>query len=67
MLCIAEMDQDQNIKRRYLSRFFNCLAHPNLSATLATDQIILKLPSYLIPKFGRVPFTTVIIRELVVW
>ena len=23
---------------RYLSRFFDCLAHPNLSATLATDQ-----------------------------
>jgi hypothetical protein len=26
---------------RYHSRFFDCLAHPNLSATLATDQ---KLP-----------------------
>ena len=23
---------------RYLSRFFDCLAHPNLSAALATDQ-----------------------------
>ena len=23
---------------RYHSRFFDCLAHPNLSATLATDQ-----------------------------
>ena len=23
---------------RYLSRFFDCLAHPNISATLATDQ-----------------------------
>ena len=23
---------------RYLLRFFDCLAHPNLSATLATDQ-----------------------------
>ena len=29
----------QGIKAfRYLSRFFDCLAHPNLSATLATDQ-----------------------------
>ena len=26
------------ILSRYLSRFFDCLAHPNLSATLATDQ-----------------------------
>ena len=25
-------------KFRYHSRFFDCLAHPNLSATLATDQ-----------------------------
>ena len=23
---------------RYYSRFFDCLAHPNLGATLATDQ-----------------------------
>jgi hypothetical protein len=23
---------------RYLLRFFDCLAHPNLSATFATDQ-----------------------------
>jgi hypothetical protein len=26
------------ISIRYLSRFFDCLVHPNLSATLATDQ-----------------------------
>ena len=26
------------ISIRYLSRFFDCLMHPNLSATLATDQ-----------------------------
>ena len=29
------------LKTRHHSRFFDCLAHPNLSATLATDQ---KLP-----------------------
>ena len=27
-----------HLSTRYLSRFFDCLAHPNLSATLATDQ-----------------------------
>ena len=31
----------KNIFIRYLWRFFDCLAYPNLSATLATDQ---KLP-----------------------
>jgi hypothetical protein len=29
------------VKSRYLSRFFDCLAHPNLSEFLATDK---KLP-----------------------
>ena len=28
----------QKLFSRYHSRFFDCLAHPNLSATLATDQ-----------------------------
>ena len=28
----------QIIHFRYLSRFFDCLAHTNLSATLATDK-----------------------------
>ncbi len=46
---------------RYLLRFFDCLAHPNLSATFATDQMILKLSSYLLPKFSRVPLTIVLI------
>ena len=30
-----------DIQIRYLSRFFDCSAHPNLGAALATDQ---KLP-----------------------
>ena len=50
-----------NLSLRYHSRFFDCLAHPNLSATLATDHMTLKLSSYLLPKFSRVPFTTVLI------
>ena len=29
-------EQESHI--RYLLRFFGCLAHPNLSATLTTDQ-----------------------------
>ena len=28
----------EDMPTRYLSRFFDCLAHPNLSVTLATDQ-----------------------------
>ena len=28
---------------RYLSRFFDCLVHPNLSAALATDQSCLHI------------------------
>ena len=28
----------ESLHSRYHSRFFDCLAHPNLSATLATDQ-----------------------------
>ena len=28
----------RSIRIRYLLRFFDCLAHPNLSATCATDQ-----------------------------
>ena len=32
---------DVYLPNRYLLRFFDCLAHPNLSATFATDQ---KLP-----------------------
>ena len=46
-----------SISNRYHSRFFDCLAHPNLSATLATDQ----KSSYLLPKFSRVPLTIVLI------
>ena len=43
-------------------RFFDCLVHPNLGVTLATDQKWpFKLPSYLLPKFSRVPFTLVLI------
>ena len=34
---------------RYHSKFFDCLAHPNLGATLATDQ---KWPLSLLPKFS---------------
>ena len=29
---------DDSLVIRYHSRFFDCLAHPNLSAVLATDQ-----------------------------
>ena len=32
------LSQDETIIIRHLSRFFDCLVHPNLSATLATDQ-----------------------------
>ena len=41
---------------RYLLRFFDCLAHPNLSVTLATDQKLSLscLPISYIPKFSRV-------------
>jgi hypothetical protein len=46
-----------DVYTRYLSRFFDYLAHPNLSATLATDQ----------KKFSRVPLTIVLIRKLVLW
>ena len=54
--CFIDLDS------RYHSRCFDCIAHPNLSATLATDQKWpLKLSSYLLPKFSRVPFTIVLI------
>ena len=38
----------------YLSRFFDFLVHPNLSATLATDQKwpVTCLYMYLLPKFS---------------
>ena len=36
VLCYSTQGQWLNI--RYHSRFFDCLAHPNLCATLATDQ-----------------------------
>ena len=39
---IAEVQIEENtypeVSTRYLLRFFDCLAHPNLSATFATDQ-----------------------------
>ena len=58
----------EGTKNRYFSRFFDCLAHPNLIATLATHQ---KWPSrYLrtsLSKFSRVPFTIVMIPLLVPW
>ena len=54
------------VSSRYHSRFFDCLAHPNISATLATDQkmTLKKLSSYLLAKFSRVPFTTVLINGI---
>ena len=45
----------QNVCIRYNSRFFDCLAHTNLSATLATSHL---------PKFSRVLFTIVLIRKI---
>ena len=41
------------IRNRYLSRFFDCLAHPNLSATLATDSLISTLVNGTVPNFGK--------------
>ena len=52
----------EDMPTRYLSRFFDCLAHPNLRATFAKGK---KLPfkSHLrISKFSTVPFTIVQIR-----
>ena len=50
---------------RYHSRFVDCLAHPNLNATLASDQkMTLKFSSYLLPKFSRVSFTIVLISGI---
>ena len=46
----------------HLLRFFDCLAHPNLSATLATAQKWpFKASWYLLLKFSRVPLTIVLI------
>ena len=58
---------------RYLSRFFDCLARPNLSASKPKcnfsnwSKMTLKLSSYLLPKFSRVSFTIVPIPSLVLW
>ena len=35
---VTSRNKGGNLGNRHLSRFFDCLAHPNLSATLATDQ-----------------------------
>ena len=46
----------------YLSRFFDCLAHPNLRATFSHwSKMTLKLSSYLLPKFSRVPFPLLVL------
>ena len=42
--CVVDIKKEPKINkwyvyRRYLLRFFDCLAHPNLSETFATDQI----------------------------
>ena len=39
--CVSAYLTDTYLSNRYLLRFFDCLAHPNLSATFATDE---KLP-----------------------
>ena len=50
------------VRTRYHSRVFDYLAHPNLSAALATDwKWPFKLPLYLSLEFSRVPFTLVLI------
>ena len=51
---------------RYLSRFFDCLAHPNLSKCNFGhwSKMTIKLSSYLLPKFIRVPFTIVLISGI---
>ena len=36
--CCDECGKTFKVNIRYLSRFFNCLAHPNLCATFATDK-----------------------------
>ena len=47
---------------RCVSRFFDSLAHPNLSAILATDQkLSLSHLRYILPKFSSVPLTIVLI------
>ena len=62
-LCILEFQQ--YLLNRHLIRFFDCLAHLNLSATLATDQkMTLKLSSYLLPTFSRAPMTIVLISRI---
>ena len=54
------------ITNRYLLRFFDCLAHPNLSMFFATDQkMTLKSSSYLLPKFSRVTLTIVLLILLI--
>ena len=65
MNCFASfqmLSTQTNKSTRHLLRFFDCLAHPNLSSTLATDQI--KSSSYLLPKFSRVPLTIVLIKGI---
>ena len=53
----------EGTKNRYFSRFFDCLAHPNLIATLATHQ---KWPSrYLRTSLSK--FSIVMIPLLVPW
>ena len=37
-MCVTERNLTERMCIRYLLRFFDCLAHPNLSATFATDQ-----------------------------
>ena len=49
-----------HVHLRHLLRFFDCLVHPNQSATFATDQKWpFKSSSYLLPKFSKVPLTIV--------
>ena len=35
---LPEVSSQWYVRNRYLSRFFDCLAHPNLSAAFAIDQ-----------------------------
>ena len=54
------------INSGHLSRFLDCLAHPNLSANLTFDQkwSLSCLGTYLGLKFSRVPFT-IVLRSLI--
>ena len=42
-----------NLINRYLSRFFDCLANPNLSATLATDSLISTMVNGTVLNFAK--------------